>query len=155
MRHTAVRLHAQGISPKVIAQAVDRALRTVQRWIAAVRDGGLEALAAKAPPGAPSKLSAEQRVELRQRLLEGAQAHGFSTDLWTAPRVQQLIQTLYGVQYHVNDVPELLKVLKLSAQKPARRARERNEEAIETWKRRDWPRIKKSAAAEGVPGFLG
>lgn len=39
---------------------------------------------------------------------------------------------------------ELLKVLKLSAQKPVRQARKRNEEAIETWKRCNWPRIKKT-----------
>ena len=144
VRHVAVRMHAQGIAPEVIAQVVDRTARTVFKWIAAVRDHGPEAIKAKPHAGAEPKLSAEQREDLRQRLLEGAQAHGFSTDLWTAPRVRQLIQQLYGVEYHVNYVSELMKALNFSPQKPVRRARERDEDAIAHWRRRDWPRIKKN-----------
>lgn len=143
VRHTAVRMHAQGIAPETIAQVVDRTVRTVHKWIAAVRDHGPEAIKAKPHAGAKPKLSAEQRADLRERLLEGAQAHGFSTDLWSAPRVQQLIQQLYGVEYHVNYVPELMKALNFSPQKPVRRARERDEEAIAQWRGRDWRRIKK------------
>lgn len=143
VRHTAVRMHAQGIAPVVIALAVDRTMRTVHKWIAAVRDHGPEAIKAKPHAGAKPKLSAEQREDLRERLLEGAQTHGFSTDLWTAPRVRQLIQQLYGVEYHVNYVPELMKALNFSPQKPVRCARERDEDAIADWRRRDWPRIKK------------
>ena len=143
VRYTAVRMHAQGIAPEVIAQVVDRTARTIFKWIAAVRDHGPEAIKAKPHAGAEPKLSAAQRENLRQRLLEGAQAHGFSTDLWTAPRVRQLIQQSYGVKYHVNYVPELMKAWNFSPQKPVRRARERDEDAIAQWKRRDWPRIKK------------
>jgi len=143
VRHSAVRMHAQGIAPKAIARAVDRTMRTVHKWIVAVRDHGPEAINARPHAGAEPKLSPEQREDLRERLLEGAQAHGFSTDLWTAPRVRQLIQQQYGVAYHVNYVPELMKALNFSPQKPVRRARERDEEAIAQWRRRDWPRIKK------------
>lgn len=143
VRHMAVRLHAQGVLPKIIAQAVDRTLRTVQKWIAAVRQHGPQAIRAKPHPGAAPKLSARQLEALRQRLLKGAQAHGYSTDLWTAPRVRELIRKRYGVEYHVNYVPQLMRGLNFSPQKPVRRARERNEEQIERWKRRDWPRIKK------------
>jgi hypothetical protein len=39
----------------------------------------------------------------------------------------------------------------LSVQKPEARVRERDERAIERWRKRDWPRIKKTVH----PGFPG
>jgi transposase len=107
----------------------------------------MDALAAKPHAGAKPKLSAQQRSGLRCQLLKGAQAHGFDTDLWTAARVQQLIYERYGVEYHVNYVPDLLKSLGFSRQQPVRRARERDETEIARWVATDWPRIKKKRVA--------
>ncbi|ATF34056.1 hypothetical protein CO709_04250 [Burkholderia thailandensis] len=39
----------------------------------------------------------------------------------------------------------LLSALGFSSQKPERRAIERNEEAVLSWKRKTWPALKKSA----------
>ena len=144
VRREAVALHAQGLSSAQIAQALDRSPRTVQKWLAKARQHGIEALAAKLHSGAKPKLSRQQREGLRKQLLKGAQAHGFSTDLWTAARVQQVILQRYGVKFHVNYLPELLRSLGFSRQKPVRKARERNEAEIERWKGTTWPRIKKS-----------
>lgn len=111
------------------------------------RDSGPEAVAAISHPGSSPKLSARQRQGLQRQLLKGAQAQGWTTDWWTAPRVQALIQQRYGVDYHVNYIPTLLKTLGWTRQKPERRAGERDEEAIQTWFHQDWPRIKKRSAA--------
>ncbi len=147
VRREAVALAAQGIKPPQIAAALDRHARTVEKWLAKARDGGPDAVAATPHPGSSPKLSARQRQGLQRQLLKGAQAHGWSTDLWTAPRVQALIQQRYGVNYHVNYVPTLLKSLGWTRQTPERRARERDDEAIAVWIHRDWPRIKKRPAA--------
>jgi len=146
VRREAIALHAQGVSCAQIAEALDRSVRTVQGWVAKARRHGVEALAAKPHAGAKPKLSAQQRRGLRCQLLKGAKAHGFETDLWTAARVQQLIFERYGVEYHVNYVPDLLKTLDFSRQRPVRRARERNEKEIARWVARDWPRIEKKRA---------
>lgn len=143
VRRTAVRLHEQGIAPEEIAEAVDRGVRAIYKWIAAYREGGEAAIAAKPHCGARPKLSDEQRENLREQLLDGAQHHGFKTDLWNSPRIRELIRREYGVDYHVNYIPELLKAINFSLQKPERRAREQNAEAVEEWRRRDWERIKK------------
>lgn len=132
--------------PQKIAVALDRSVRTVYRCVAQVREQGVERLLARQLPGAPLKLSSRQRQTLVRDLLAGAMAHGFSTDLWTAPRVQRLIREKYGVDYHVNYVPTLLKALRFTPQKPECRARERNEDAITHWLECDWPRIKKKRA---------
>lgn len=143
VRQTAVSLHRQGVSPQQIATALNRHVRTVYRWLEAVREDGVEALAARRHPGAPLKLSAAQREQLAEQLLAGARQAGFSTDLWTAPRVQRLLREQYGVDYHVKYIPTLLRKLHFTPHKPETRARERNEDEIAHWRECDWPRIKK------------
>jgi transposase len=75
-------------------------------------------------------------------LLAGAVAQGFDTDLWTLPRVAEVIWRLTGVSYHQGHVWWLLRRHGWSPQRPARRASERDEDAIARWRAEDWPRIK-------------
>jgi transposase len=155
VRREAVALRAQGLSAAQVAAALDRSPRTVHRWLAEARQHGIEALAARPHAGAKPKLSRQQREGLRKQLLKGATAHGFDTDLWTADRVRQVIRQRYGVEYHVNYVPELLKHLGFSRQRPVRKAREQNEVEGDRWKRATWRRIKKKPGTLAPPLFSG
>jgi transposase len=77
-------------------------------------------------------------------LLRGARGAGFSTDLWTCPRIVQVIQKVFGVCYHVDHIGRILRSLGWSPQKPQRWAIERDEAAIQRWVKADWPRVKKT-----------
>ena len=66
---------------------------------------------------------------------------GYQTPLWTCPRVAHLIEQGFGVEYHAGHVWKILVGLGWSPQRPVGRARERNEVAIRTWKRKTWPAI--------------
>ena len=101
----------------------------------------------KPHPGRTSKLTPEQKRKLVEELLKGPKAHGFSTDLWTCPRVGRVIRKLFAVSYEDSGVWRLLAGLGWSCQKPESRALERNEEAIAAWVAKDWPQIKKLPAA--------
>jgi transposase len=57
-----------------------------------------------------------------------------------------LIAGEFGVRYHPAHVWKILTGLGWSCQKPERRAVERDEAAIERWKRGAWRRIKKRRA---------
>jgi transposase len=58
--------------------------------------------------------------------------------------VSEVIREEFGVSYHPAHVSRLLKKkLRLSLQKPERRANQRDEEAIERWKEERWPALKK------------
>jgi transposase len=149
IRLQAVALHEQGLLLDEIAELLDRSQRAVEKWIKIARDQGLDALRAKPHAGAAPKLDAAQRADLRRRIIAGARAAGFDTDLWTCPRVRQLIEQVYGVTYHVDYLPCLLRTLGFSCQKPQLQARERDEEAVRHWVARDWPRIKKRRGAAG------
>ncbi len=96
-----------------------------------------------------SHAGALQRNGLRNWLLKGARSEGFDTDLWTCPRVKEVIRRRYGVEYHVDALPYVLKSLGFTCQKPQLKAAERDEAAVATWIARDWPRIKKSRPPAG------
>jgi len=142
-RVRAMDLLEQGHAPVEVARLVGVDRRSVRRWKAAYRERGNEGVKARPAPGAPAKLSAEQKADLEMALLLGAQAAGFATDLWTCPRVTELIEKQFGVRYHVDHVGRLLHALGWSPQRPERRAAERDEAAIQNWIKSDWPRIKK------------
>lgn len=142
-RREAIRLLEAGHRQADVARAVGTTRTSVCRWRQAYQRDGPEALRAKPPPGRPAYLTDAQKADLRRRLLKGARASGFRTDLWTCPRIADLIQRRYGVRYHVDSLPRFLRVLGFSCQKPEKRAIERDEAVVARWVARDWPRIKK------------
>jgi transposase len=76
-------------------------------------------------------------------LSAGPLKSGYRTDLWTCPRVAEVIERNFGIRFHPGHVWKLLRSLAWSCQKPEQRARERDERAVRRWRQRDWPRIKK------------
>jgi transposase len=80
--------------------------------------------------------NAAELERLEALLLEGPEAHGFPTPLWSCPRVARLIEDQFGVRYHGGHVWKILRALHWSPQRPVGKARERNEEAIRVWKRK-------------------
>jgi transposase len=151
-RRIAGKLLLDGKPVAEVARLVGASWSAVKRWKGAVERGGLDALAAKPHPGKPCRLSAPQQRRLVQLLLQGPQAAGYTTDLWTCPRVADLIAEAFGIVYHPAHVGRLLRRLGWSCQKPEQRARERDEAAIARWRAHDWPRIKKGAAAASASG---
>jgi len=142
-RQRALALLDEGLQPVEVAQRLGVDRRSVRRWKAAARQGGLPALAARPASGRPPKLPMRLRPRLEKLLLRGAEAAGYAQDLWTCPRIAQLIGREFNVHYHVAHVGRLLRRLGWTPQRPRRRARERDDEQIQRWTKVDWPRIKK------------
>jgi transposase len=145
-RLQAVALFDAGAAPVDIARKLGVDRRSVRRWKASYLKAGSNAIKAKPVPGRPAKLDARDKRGLIRALARGARRAGYPTDLWTGPRVVGLIRQKFGVGYHSRYVPRLLRSLGLSPQKPERRARERDEEAIRRWVKVEWPRLKKKPA---------
>src|SRR5438132_5740090 len=97
-------LAQQGWGVRRIAVALDASPPAVSRWLAAARLGGHAALLAQPRPGAPPKLSAEQRRLIPDFLWHGPEAHGFRGELWTCPRVAQVLAEELGVSYSRSQV---------------------------------------------------
>jgi transposase len=139
----AIGMLRDGQSPSKVAASLGCQRYSVERWRSAFQHQGETALRAVPIPGRPPKLSPGQLGQLVTILLRGALASGYRTDLWTTRRIADVIREAFGVSYHRDHVGRLMHGLKWSAQKPERRAVERNEEEIARWKREEWPRIKK------------
>jgi transposase len=142
-RRRAMTLLDEGMKPAAVARAVGTSRASVTRWRQAVEAGGQKALKSKPHPGGTCRLTVGQRRRLIRLLLRGPRKHGYGTELWTLARVAEVIAVTFGVEYHPSAVWHILRAMDWSCQKPERRARERDEEAIARWRQQDWPRIKK------------
>lgn len=148
-RRLAVQQVSGGLAQTAVAQVLGVHPVTVAKWMARHRARGEQGLAAKPTPGRPRFLTPAQDRQVRRWLAGKPTAHGFPTDLWTARRVAELIRRRFGVGFHPNYLREWLTKRGYSPQRPARRARQRNEAAIAHWVANDWPRIQKK---RGTPG---
>ena len=145
-RRRAIEFLDRGLTPSEVADRVGADPSSVRRWRQSYRRNGARGLESKPHPGRPSRLTLRQKRSLERRLLKGARADGFDSDLWTCPRIAEVIEYHYGVEYHVDHIPRLLASLGWSCQRPEKRAIERDEQAIADWVKKDWPRIKKIRA---------
>ena len=146
------RLLKRKVPPAEVARRLAVSRQAVSVWARqlAEANGAVGRLKAK-PLGRPTRLEPTQCERLRQMLLSGALAAGFPTELWTIKRVRALVKREFGVAYSNTGGWELLRSLGFSPQRPEKRALQRNEEAISSWKRKTWPALKKKPAARGAP----
>ena len=142
-RARAAKFFRDGLPQAEVARRCGVSRTTAMRWHRAWLKRGkrdLEPL----PRGRPPLMTEAQRERVEKALLQGPQAHGFKTDLWTLERIAQVIGRVTDVHYHPGHVWRILRGLGWSLQKPTTRARERDEVEITRWKKRTWSRLKKT-----------
>jgi transposase len=151
-RMQAARMFDRGARQVDVARELDVSAQTASRWYRAWQDGGRRALTGAGRAGRPPRLSDGQLRLVEKALLRGPRVHGYATDMWTLARVAEVIEKVTGVRYAPTQTWTILRQrLGWSRQRPARRAVERDEEAIRQWVAREWPRIERGPAGGG-PG---
>lgn len=150
-RLRAVEMVLAGIPNVEVAEELGVNPHTVTDWMTTYRAEGKEGLQWKGLRGRPRQLNNEQREELKGILAKGAAARGYEIGLWTLPRIAKVIADTYGVAYSEAHVWKILRSLGWSCQKPTKRALERDEAKIKTWKQKTWPAIKKKPAGKREP----
>jgi transposase len=147
-RLRALHLKQQGWRQRTIAAALGIREETVCRWLARATDGGPQSLRARPAPGRPPSLSRRQKDLIPEFLWHGAEAYGFTGEVWTCARVALVIQEELGVLYHKHHIAKLLKELGWTPQLPIRRALQRDEPAIRRWRDEVWPKLLDQARKE-------
>jgi len=142
-RLRALELSQQGWKQQDIADALGVTQGAVSLWLTRAKREGIEGLRHRKATGAPSRLTPEQRAQIPALLNRGAESFGFRGDIWSCARIAEVIHRELGVLYHPAHVSRLLKQCGWSRQRPALRATQRDEKAIEQWKEERWPEIKK------------
>jgi transposase len=140
-------MFADGMSGVQVAVELEISTKSAYAWRRAWTAGGERALASKGTPGPDPVLSPELVRKLIAKLNEGPAAAGWSEDQrWTLARVRTLIGRMFHITLSISTVAEVLHRAGFSPQQPIARAAERDEQAIEHWRRYQWPAVKGSRA---------
>jgi transposase len=116
-RYRAVKLALEGKLTLDIADRLDRARRSVQDWVYAYRDGGIDAIQPKPQPGRNPKLPREREAELKARLDAGPRPDDGVCTL-RGKDVVRILEREFGVKYSLDGVYDLLERLNYSCLAP-------------------------------------
>ena len=144
-RRLAVRRVLAGRPAAEVARSLELHEGTVQKWVRDYERNGPDALAAKAHPGGPRKLTAEQETEILSWFTRNPTEvdFGFPTELWTGARAAELIEQRMNVKMNSNYLIKWLRDRGITSQMVRRRPRGHNEDEMARWQREEWPRILK------------
>jgi putative transposase len=148
IRYEAGERFTRGERTAVIARDLRVRERSVERRRRAWREGEMDALASAGPPKLP-KLSDDQFAKLDKELALGPAEHDREDLRWTVARIRVLIAFRFRIDCSMAAVWRRLHRHGWSWQSPTRRAMERDEHAVELWKKDVWPPGGTTAAALG------
>ena len=143
VRQAALRLLKTGLSARAVGEALQRSLKTIEKWRLAYRRHGEAGIALKRIPGRPRKLTDRQLFRLVFCLAKGPSAYGFHGDVWTLPRIAKVIEKEFGVRYDPSHVRRLLIRLGFSHQRPELTASDRDEREVRRFRQRVWPQFRR------------
>jgi transposase len=150
-RLKAAKLFDQGLSQAEVSRKLQVHRQSVSRWHHTWLHNGANALKKAGRAGRKPRLHPEQLEQVCQGLKAGPETLGYGTGLWTTWRVADLIERQTGQKFHPGHVWRILRALGWSCQRPAGRATQRDEAAIQRWKRVRWPEIKKKPSRSAAP----
>ena len=151
----------QGQSWSVIARLLGISVKTVENWLKRFLVQGLGWLRGQhyRGRGRKSKLTGEQKRQVREWVEAGPEANGFDCGVWNTAMIAELIWRRFGVRYNPRYLSSLLKQLGLSYQKARFISDHSDEEAYERarrqWCEETWPRLVQQAKATGAVILFG
>jgi len=119
----AKRMHAvlsnhDGKTSGNIASILKAPRSKVSLWLSNYEQYGYESFLEGYRSGRPSVLTDQQKVELADIVDSGPVAYGFSSGVWTAIMIGQVIQNEFGIEYEARHVRRILDDLDFSVQRP-------------------------------------
>ena len=133
--------------------------KSIGRWRARLESGGAEGLRSGKPgrkTGTCRFLSESEEAALKQTILEFTPDDlGLGGLLWTTGKVHAFIKAHFKVRYSHGGLIKLFGRLGLSFQRPDRRAREANPEAMAEWTEVTYPTLRAKAKEEDAVIMFG
>ena len=136
-----------GMTQSDVAEKYGVTEAAVSTWATTLETEGREGLKSTnndGNQGPDPKLSREDKQRLAELLKQGAQAHGWATDLWTRKRVAELIETKFGVDYHPRHCSTILHEIGFRPVQPKRVANEKDEAEKQRWLAKEAEALKKT-----------
>ena len=140
-RFSAIKLYRKNIPVDDSTDSFGVTPQAVYRWINKEKENGKRGLKSTKAPGSDSHLTKDQFKKLLSSIRRPASELGYSTDLWSGPRIRHLIKHNFKIEYHPKHMPRLMKNLGLELKFPERRALEQDPKALREWKNRQFHEI--------------
>ena len=131
--------HKKGISQTSIGEIFSLGQSAVSQIIAAMKKG--IGVAKEESRGLKSRLTKEQKEELKALLLKSPKDFGFFT--WDKWSIKSLIKQKFEVDYHENYIWHLMKYINYSSQKPQVKDYRKDAEKVKNFKEKTAVFIKK------------
>ena len=126
-------LALEGGQAPEIAGKLGRARRSVQEWVYAYRDGGIDAIQPAPRKGRPTKLPREREAEFKARIDAGPQPHDRLCTL-RGKDYLRILEQEFGVKYTLDGVYDLLHRLGYSRLTPRPRHEKNDPAALQAFK---------------------
>lgn len=124
-RLRAYELYQQGWKQCAIASALGVSKGSVSQWLSRARAEGATALHKRTIPGAPARLTPEQKAQIPSLLERGPDSFGLSGRRWTYARIAAVVEKQWQVSYDPAYVARLLKAHGWKTQRVSRLSRTR------------------------------
>ena len=92
-----VNLVLSGLTPSYLSSYCGDSKRTITLWVKIADEQGFAALKTKKPTGRPSKLTKEQKAEIRT-ILEEDDPKKYGHNVWDGPSLSAYIEKTYAVK---------------------------------------------------------
>jgi transposase len=151
IRIRAIQRVQDGESPETVIRTLGFTRACIYNWLARYRAGGWDALKTGSRTGRPRKLNGSHLSWIYQTVADKDPLQmKFPFALWTRSMVAIVIRRQFGIRLSDASVGRLMRQLGLSCQRPLFRAYQQRPEAVEQWKQRVFPDIKKRAKKLGA-----
>lgn len=145
-RLQAVRLYQKGWQQKTIAEALGVTKGAISQWIKKVQDVPQEqwpeVLKVKVSTGRPPLLTELQKKQIATLVEQGAEACGFTGEVWTVKRVKAMASRELGIKAGATTIRNALIEQGFSPQKPQVQARQKRQSQVDGF-RGGWTNLKK------------
>jgi len=132
-----------GLSQRQIRQTAYVSFNLISDCARQFREYGLDSFRARELRSwKPIRLTDKELQQLEQLLLQGATAHGWVNEWWTAKRVAELIRRHFRQRYSPETARRILKrTLGWTPQRPIKQLSDGDTDEIESWLIDDYPHI--------------
>lgn len=152
LRKQVIRLRKQGKPNKEISELVGLCPTHVSTIWQLYQKGGIDALKPKVrgrKEGEQRNLAADQEAAVKQLLIDKTPDQlKLQFALWTREAVRQAIKKKFGIDLPLRTITDYLKRWGFTPQKPAKRAYEQNNKAVQQWLDTSYPEITARAKQE-------
>lgn len=127
-----------GMSREAAARLGGMDRQTLRDWVHAFNAGGIDALINDTSPGRPSKLSAEQKAEIKALVEKGPDVETDGIVRWRCNDLARIAKERFAVAVDEDTIGRLLRQLGFSHISVRPQHPKQKEGAIETFKKTSW-----------------